>query len=182
MYARYTKESIHCERLLSSNYQTLVNLLTADTKGKSSLNIDNMDTDKLLDRSSKRCTPYDSLPPFHFWRKAISSVQMGDVDPVVSTEFKINKNTRVATAGSCFAQHVSNALKKHGFNYYVTEQAQNLSQEEALKRNFGVFSARYGNIYTARQLAQIFDRAFDNFHPPSISPQTKSPLISMISS
>jgi hypothetical protein len=33
------------------------------------------------------------------------------------------------------------------------------------KHNYGLFSARYGNIYTARQLKQLFDRAYGTFGP-----------------
>ncbi len=39
------------------------------------------------------------------------------------------------------------------------------SPEVAARFNYGVFSARYGNIYTARQLLQLFDRTFGNFVP-----------------
>jgi hypothetical protein len=37
--------------------------------------------------------------------------------------------------------------------------------EELAARNFGVFSARYGNVYTVRQAVQLFDRAFGQFSP-----------------
>jgi hypothetical protein len=33
------------------------------------------------------------------------------------------------------------------------------------RHNYGLFSARYGNIYTARQLKQLFDRAYGRFIP-----------------
>lgn len=33
------------------------------------------------------------------------------------------------------------------------------------RQNYGLFSARYGNIYTARQLMQLFDRAYGRFQP-----------------
>jgi hypothetical protein len=48
----------------------------------------------------------------------------------------------------------------------VTEQPHPvLTEELAHKYNYGAFSARYGNIYTARQLRQLFERAFSNFEP-----------------
>ncbi|MDZ4842748.1 MAG: GSCFA domain-containing protein [Hyphomicrobium aestuarii] len=34
-----------------------------------------------------------------------------------------------------------------------------------MSRNFGVFSARYGNIYTPRQLLQLFQRSYGMFEP-----------------
>jgi hypothetical protein len=52
-----------------------------------------------------------------------------------------------------------------GFNYFVAEQAQGLSPEQARANGYGVFSARYGNIYTVRQLLQLFERAHGHFAP-----------------
>jgi hypothetical protein len=40
-----------------------------------------------------------------------------------------------------------------------------MSPEELSARNFGVFSARYGNVYTVRQAVQLFERAFGRFSP-----------------
>lgn len=90
---------------------------------------------------------------------------MTEVDPVAPPRFVIDRGSKIATAGSCFAQHISRSLLQHGFNYYVAEQAPELAAEEARHRNYGVFSARFGNIYTARQLVQLFDRAYGAFDP-----------------
>lgn len=40
-----------------------------------------------------------------------------------------------------------------------------LSAAEVQAQNYGVFSARYGNVYTVRQAVQLFDRAFGKFDP-----------------
>jgi hypothetical protein len=80
---------------------------------------------------------------------------------VVSTRFRIGPEDRVATAGSCFAQHISRKLRSVGFNFFVTEAGDGLTPKLAQQRNFGVFSARYGNIYTTAQLRQVFEEAFD---------------------
>jgi hypothetical protein len=87
------------------------------------------------------------------------------VNPVVHPGFALNHEGKVATAGSCFAQHISRTLAKHGFNYYVTEGGDAMSAQEAAHRNFGVFSARFGNLYTARQLIQLLERAYGRFSP-----------------
>lgn len=74
--------------------------------------------------------------------------------------------TRVATAGSCFAQHISRYLQKSDFHYYVAEPGHPILPEaHRLANNYGVFSARYGNIYTARQLRQLIERAYGIFCP-----------------
>ena len=109
--------------------------------------------------------PYRDLPDHHFWRRVVERPARDDVDPVVRVRFQLKRTDRVATAGSCFAQHISRTLKSHGFNYYVAEDGAELSDELAKSRNYGVFSARFGNLYTARQLVQLFDRAYGRFVP-----------------
>jgi len=110
--------------------------------------------------------PYSSLPDHQFWRRAVEQVAADAVDPVHAAPFRVDRETKLATAGSCFAQHISRTLAAHGYNYFVSETAaDDLTAEEARSRNYGVFSARYGNIYTARQLLQLFDRAFGDFVP-----------------
>jgi hypothetical protein len=110
--------------------------------------------------------PYADLPPHQFWRKAIATVKPEDVDPVVSMPFVVNPTDRVATAGSCFAQHIAARLSRQGFNYLVTETAPaEMPPEEAKAKNYGVFSARYGNIYTTRQLLQLIERVYGRFTP-----------------
>ncbi len=102
--------------------------------------------------------PYRGLPDTSFWARSVSRLDPNDVDPVVSGAFKIAKNHKVATAGSCFAQHIAKRLSREGFAYLVTEAG----PEE---RGYGVFPARFGNIYTVLQLLQLFDRAYGLFVP-----------------
>jgi hypothetical protein len=110
--------------------------------------------------------PYKSAPDHVSWRRAVGRVVPGEVDPVVDFDVKINRNTKVATAGSCFAQHIARYLKNSGFNYYVAEPGHPILPESIREaNNYGLFSARYGNIYTARQLLQLFQRAYSQFHP-----------------
>ena len=113
--------------------------------------------------------PYKNMPESAYWSRAISRVTPSEVDPVVCPPFFVNQQTKVATAGSCFAQHIARHLKSSGFNYYVAEESHPIIPEELLQEyNYGVFSARYGNIYTVRQLLQLFDRAFDFFQPQEL--------------
>ena len=84
---------------------------------------------------------------------------------MVSAKFSIGREEKVATAGSCFAQHIALKLQAMGFNYFVAEQAEGVPAEIARSRGYGVFSARYGNIYTVPQLLQLFLRAHGNFNP-----------------
>ena len=105
--------------------------------------------------------PYSSLPDHQFWRRAVARGEGFALDPVVAPRFSIAQDDRVATAGSCFAQHISRSLRRIGFGYWVTEAApKGLPPEEAEGLGYGVFSCRFGNIYTTRQLVQLFDEAF----------------------
>jgi hypothetical protein len=110
--------------------------------------------------------PYKDLPQHCFWRGSIAGVPVHEVDPVVSARFRIAKTDRVVTAGSCFAQHIARHLQKEGFSYFVTETAHPLIGAHLVKDyGYGVFSARYGNIYTSRQLLQLLQRAYGLFQP-----------------
>jgi GSCFA family len=109
--------------------------------------------------------PYRDLEDYQFWSKAMSWPAPGRVDPVVKGG-KIELAHNVSTMGSCFAQHISKKIRVSGLNYFVPEAAPpDVSDELAISMNYGVFSARYGNIYTVRQAIQLFDRAFGAFQP-----------------
>jgi hypothetical protein len=105
--------------------------------------------------------PYRDLPTHQFWRSAVAGIEPFRFDPVTSTRFMIGKDEKVATAGSCFAQHISNRLAKIGFNYFVPEDGAQLVDDQRKRLNYGVFSARFGNLYTTRQLLQLFQECFD---------------------
>lgn len=107
--------------------------------------------------------PYSSLPATAFWRRSVSALSAEDLDPVTDVPFTIGRKDKVATAGSCFAQHISRTLVADGFFYYVTEKAP--LTDGAIDENYGIFPARFANIYTVRQLLQLFQRAYGLFEP-----------------
>ncbi|UFZ04409.1 GSCFA domain-containing protein [Bradyrhizobium ontarionense] len=110
--------------------------------------------------------PYTTLPASSFWRQAVSEHSSSDLDPHLPAQLRFGPDHRIASAGSCFAQHISRALKERGYNYYVTEPAPaHLTPEQEERFGFGVFSARYGNIYSTLQLLQLVQRAFGDFRP-----------------
>ena len=104
--------------------------------------------------------PYASLPDEAFWDRSVAAIEPDALDPVTRVPFTLGKDDQIATAGSCFAQHISRTLVARGYNYLVTERDSAESGE-----NYGVFPARFGNIYTVRQLLQLFDRAYSLFLP-----------------
>lgn len=109
--------------------------------------------------------PYKELPDHCFWRRSIGDLPSSSIDPVVNPRMRIGPDTKVSTAGSCFAQHISKTLEASGYNYFVAEIGAHLDASDARGKNYGTFSARYGNIYTSLQLDQLFDRAYGHFKP-----------------
>ena len=113
--------------------------------------------------------PYRELDDFCFWSRAMTAPAPGQIDPVVDPAMnakRIESSHKIATMGSCFAQHLSRIVEQAGFNYYVPEAApEGMAAGVARARGYGVFSARYGNVYTVRQALQLFQRAFGSFHP-----------------
>jgi hypothetical protein len=72
------------------------------------------------------------------------------------------------TFGSCFAQHLSRALIKSGFSWLNAEEGPSGASADLLHRyNYGIFSARTGNIYTTKALRQWMEWAVGQAEPPS---------------
>jgi hypothetical protein len=110
--------------------------------------------------------PYRDLPDHAFWRRAVAAHPMPEVDPVTTVPFLLYPDDRIATAGSCFAQHIARTLRQSGFAPLVTETMHPLAPPEiAEEYGYGIYTARTGNIYTSRQLVQLFDRAYGRFRP-----------------
>jgi hypothetical protein len=162
-FARHAKDDLVCERLAFENFRTLGDAL-AQRRVANSDSIEARDSPP-SHVSNAGDNPYRHLPARQFWRSAVAAVPVDDVDPVVSGKFQFSNADKIATAGSCFAQHISKTLQKNGLNYYVAEVEASLAVDEARRRNYGVYSARYGNLYTARQLLQLFERAYGTSVP-----------------
>lgn len=107
--------------------------------------------------------PYTGRADYTFWRQGMAGLAWDQVDPVVAVPFTIARGDRVATAGSCFAQHVSRTLHQNGFSHLATESF--AAHPGTTDEGFGIFPARFGNIYTTKQLLQLFDRAYGLYRP-----------------
>jgi len=100
--------------------------------------------------------PYSDLPKSAFWKTGVAQENPYAIEGIYKKKFNIPANAKIATAGSCFAQHISRHLKKNGYSVLDVEPPppalpENLHQ----KFGFSMYSARYGNIYTVRQLLQL---------------------------
>ena len=101
--------------------------------------------------------PYRGLPADQFWSTAIAAVAPEDLDLVRDVKFTFTPKEAVAAAGSCFAQHIARHLQQSGFNYLQAEAPASPTEP--------VFSARFGNIYTTRQLHQLLLGAYGLHRP-----------------
>lgn len=110
--------------------------------------------------------PYVGLPDQQFWKKEPGVKDGSLLDPITEPPFKIAATDRIVTLGSCFAQHVARFMSNSGFNHHITEQAHPIMPKAiAQKHNYGLFAARYGNVYTAKQFLQLLHRAYGQFAP-----------------
>lgn len=112
---------------------------------------------------SENISPYKNIPPKSFWAQTAAVRDARDIEGFFVPKFEIRKTDKVVTAGSCFAQHVGRALRQSGYNVLDVEPLppvvpQHISQ----KYGYGMYSARYGNIYTSRQLRQLICEAFES--------------------
>lgn len=111
-------------------------------------------------------SPYHHVPKEALWRKSVEGLEVSAIDPHVNSTLRIEPHHKIASAGSCFAQRISESLVAEGYNYMVVEKGPAfLSPAELKEHGYGIYSARYGNIYTAMQLLQTFRRAFNKFSP-----------------
>jgi len=111
--------------------------------------------------------PYQNLPESAFWKSAVAARPPFDIAGLWDPKFRVKRNHKIATAGSCFAQHIGNALQDRGFNWYDAETAPvGLTPDSRAAYNYGIFSFRTGNIYTTTALRQWVEWAFGIKKPP----------------
>jgi hypothetical protein len=106
--------------------------------------------------------PYSNLPPNRFWRSGVAESHPLTIVDLYKKKFSIRQEDKIATAGSCFAQHLSVHMRKRGYNILDVEPPiAGMSLETAQQYGYMIYSARYGNIYTVRQLLQLIQDALD---------------------
>ena len=112
--------------------------------------------------------PYKSQPKHAFWSRSVSDRHISEVVDLF-TPIPNLKQLKVATGGSCFAQHIGKALRQRDMKYMDLEPPPALlTAHDADRLGYGVYSCRYGNIYSVRQLVQLFDEAFGRRLPRNI--------------
>lgn len=118
--------------------------------------------------------PYENLPARAFWRSAVSDLSPLEFKDIYRPKFTIDKTTSIAAAGSCFAQHLGRQFKQRGYNYLDLEPPpEQLPAAKHEAFGFNLYSARYGNVYSVRQLLQLFNRAYGKMTPAESVWQTR---------
>ncbi len=118
-----------------------------------------------VDEGSPISNPYENMDANRFWRSAIAERNFLQIADLWHPKNVFDKSAKIVTAGSCFAQHIGNALQASGFNWFDAEPApvntypndpipNILSAEDAKRHGYGVFSFRTGNIYTTSLFLQ----------------------------
>lgn len=111
-------------------------------------------------------SPYSGLPQRAFWRGGVAGLGALDLPDLYHPRFPITHETRVFTAGSCFAQYVGAAMKRAGLSVIDAEPAlRGMPPETAKRFGYGIYAARFGNIYTVRQFRQLIEEMLGLFTP-----------------
>jgi hypothetical protein len=111
-------------------------------------------------------SPYRDRPKRSFWRSGVAETSSPVPAELYKPKFAIQKSDRIATAGSCFAQHLGRNLLSRGYTVVDMEPAPAvLDSVTAQSFGYGIYSARYGNIYTVRQLLQLVQECMGRFTP-----------------
>ncbi|MEP7300658.1 MAG: GSCFA domain-containing protein [Caldimonas sp.] len=117
----------------------------------------------------KARSPYADLPGKAFWRTGVVDQSPLRPKDLYTRKFRIDKDARIVAAGSCFAQHISRHLKRNGFAVVDVEPApEHLPAELHHRYGYSMYSGRFGNIYTMRQLLQLAQEAFGTRAPGEV--------------
>jgi len=93
-------------------------------------------------------------------RSQISTPNLSEIDYDTGRKFTFDISAdNFATAGSCFSQHFGREVARRGGRLVTTETRHPLVRPVP-NDGYDLFSARYGNIYTTRQLCELIDQAF----------------------
>ena len=91
-----------------------------------------------------------------------------NVGPIWKPKRALERFHKVATFGPCFARHLAIALRERGYRWFDAEPAPDIfSPEIKAKYNFGVSSARTGEISTIAALRQWISWAIGAEAPPA---------------
>src|SRR5690606_14895994 len=91
-----------------------------------------------------------------FWKRAVATRHYEDITELWQP-LALDGTEKFATAGSCFAQHIGRHVSARSVGNYIDLEPAPVFLPEAdhARFGYGIYSCRYGNIYTSRQLLQL---------------------------
>jgi hypothetical protein len=111
-------------------------------------------------------SPYAGLPATAFWRAGVVETSPLAPEGLYARKWPIEPAWQIATAGSCFAQHIARFLRRNGYRVLDAEPPPpGLPEERRMAFGFATYSARFGNLYTIRQLRQLLEEAMGQRRP-----------------
>ncbi|MHA7850560.1 GSCFA domain-containing protein [Roseovarius sp.] len=114
-------------------------------------------------------SPYQNLEDRAFWRASVGRDDDAALAQLWSPKLALDRATPLMTAGSCFAQHLHRALLRGGWAVLQGEDmSTHLPNRLCHKYGYNLFSARYGNVYTARQFRQLVEHALSDGPSPTL--------------
>lgn len=108
--------------------------------------------------------PYKNQPNKAFWSQSISE-NYKPLDLLDPDARLLSSGDKVTSAGSCFASNLIPYIESAGLEYIRTESLPSIFSDLGQNLGYAYFSAMYGNIYTTRQLHQLYERALNIFNP-----------------
>lgn len=104
--------------------------------------------------------PYININNRQLWKSGVANSSVFNVENLYFKKFEISQTDKIATAGSCFAQHLSKRLMKVGYCFMNTETPPKFLPEDCWSKfGYNIYSARFGNIYTVKQLLELAEEA-----------------------
>ena len=65
--------------------------------------------------------PYQSMPSHAFWKSGVAEQHPSSIKSLYRKKFEISADDRIATAGSCFAQHVATHMRARDYRIVDVE-------------------------------------------------------------
>ena len=115
-------------------------------------------------KSENQVNPYKIQPSRAFWSRSVSE-NFNPIELVEDQGLLFKNSDFVTSAGSCFASNLVPYIEKAGLQYIRTETIPKIFSDLGENLGYANFSAAYGNIYTARQLLQLYKRTLNSFSP-----------------
>ena len=123
--------------------------------------------------------PYENINKHAFWSTGVAGSSPLSLHNIYQKKWALKEQDKIATAGSCFAQHISRYMRAENYNVLDLEpppqwiastvtsnlDQTSLNQKTAQKFGYRMYSARFGNIYTVHQLLQLVHEAFGFSEP-----------------